>query len=202
MGDLTTVQGQQQVLQGISFACDILHPNQSCDENLIAVLPRMIKYFSKVYLPVHLIPFIIYKRKQLKKKYFLIQNKKFISPIDTLKKSLFAYMKSIAFLCLMVQGIRLNWCLQKNYRKAIDGFIPFSGGLMSGFSLLLESNSRAQEIYLSIVPRFCEILLNYVKDRLKLKINFPNGDSLVFAFVLAILHYYYQNEKQKNSPKQ
>ena len=100
----------------------------------------MIKYFSKVYLPVHLIPFIIYKRKQLKKKY----NKSLIiSPIDTLKKSLIAYMKSIAFLCLMVQGIRLNWCMQKNHRKVIDGFIPFSGGMMSGFSLLLESNSRA-----------------------------------------------------------
>lgn len=46
------------------------------------------------------------------------------------------------------------------------------------------------EICLSIVPRFCETVLNLLKSRGKM-IDIPHGDVLVFSFVIAIIHYYY-----------
>jgi hypothetical protein len=46
---------------------------------------------------------------------------------------------------------------------------------------------------LSIVPRFFETLVNLIK-RKGLIGEIPKGDVIVFAFVLAILHYYYQHD--------
>lgn len=46
------------------------------------------------------------------------------------------------------------------------------------------------EICLSIVPRFCETFMNLLKSRNKM-INIPKGDVIVFAFAIAIIHYYY-----------
>lgn len=49
------------------------------------------------------------------------------------------------------------------------------------------------EICLSIVPRFCETFLNLLKSR-GMMIDIPKGDVLVFSFVIAIIHYYYQHD--------
>ena len=43
---------------------------------------------------------------------------------------------------------------------------------------------------LSIVPRFFETIFNLLK-RKGLAKNIPKGDVLVFAIILAIIHYYY-----------
>ena len=43
---------------------------------------------------------------------------------------------------------------------------------------------------LSIVPRFFETLINLIKRRGWIG-DIPKGDVIVFAFILAILHYYY-----------
>jgi hypothetical protein len=43
---------------------------------------------------------------------------------------------------------------------------------------------------LSIVPRFFETTMNLLK-RKGLIGTIPKGDVLVFAFILAIIHYYY-----------
>jgi hypothetical protein len=55
------------------------------------------------------------------------------------------------------------------------------------------THNRAMEICLSIVPRFCETFLNLLKSR-GMMINIPKGDILVFSFVIAIIHYYYQHD--------
>lgn len=46
---------------------------------------------------------------------------------------------------------------------------------------------------LSIVPRFCETILNYLQKR-KLAAKLAKGDVLFFAIVLGLLHYFYQHE--------
>ncbi|CAK92935.1 unnamed protein product (macronuclear) [Paramecium tetraurelia] len=137
---------------------------------------------AKVYLPVHLLPFLIYKRKAFIK-----------NPISTTARSLLSYIKSVLFLTLMVQSLRYNWCKQVRFRKVVDPLIPMTGGFLGAFSLLLESKTRVQEIMLSIVPRFFETLLNLMK-RKGYMIDIPKGDVLVFAVILAIIHYYYQHD--------
>ncbi|CAD8124066.1 unnamed protein product [Paramecium sonneborni] len=173
----------QLIIQsGTPFSCEIVHPGQSCEMNILLNLPRIMKSNAKVYLPVHLIPFLLYKRKQLIK-----------NPISTISRALVSYFKSICFLSFMVQILRYNWCKQKNLLKKVDPFVPSSGGFISSFALLLESNTRAMEICLSIVPRFCETVVNLLKSRGKM-INIPHGDVIVFSFVIAIIHYYYQHD--------
>ncbi|CAK60265.1 unnamed protein product (macronuclear) [Paramecium tetraurelia] len=117
----------------------------------------------------------------------------YLSPISTIARSLYSYTKSVLFLTLMVQIMRYNWCKQVRFRNTVDPFIPISGGLMGAFALLLESKTRAQEIMLSIVPRYFETILNLLKRKGWMKI-IPKGDVLVFAMILAIIHYYYQHD--------
>ncbi|CAD8191844.1 unnamed protein product [Paramecium octaurelia] len=183
MSNYVISAADQLIIQsGTPFNCEIVHPGQSCEMNILSNLPRIMRSNSKVYLPVHLIPFLLYKRKQFMK-----------NPLSTLGRALVSYFKSICFLSFMVQILRYNWCKQKNLLKKVDPFVPLSGGFISSFALLLESNTRAMEICLSIVPRFCETIINLLKSRGKM-MDIPRGDVIVFSFVIAIIHYYYQHD--------
>ncbi|CAD8203837.1 unnamed protein product [Paramecium octaurelia] len=176
------VEEQLNYIQGLPYKCECFHPGYTCEAQILRMFPILFSQNAKVYLPVHLLPFLIYKRKAF-----------FKNPISTTARSLFSYAKSVLFLSLMVQIMRYNWCKQVRFRNTVDPFIPISGGLMGAFALLLESKTRAQEIMLSIVPRYFETILNLMKRKGWIK-NIPKGDVLVFAIILAIIHYYYQHD--------
>ena len=118
---------------------------------------------AKVYLPVHLIPFIIYKRKILMKQYFYSD----FRPLSTIGKSLLSYAKSILFLTFMVEILRLNWCKQVRLRKTVDAFIPLTGGFLGGFALLLESNTRYIHIKMKSLRNYVEYCAKIFRNTCK-----------------------------------
>ncbi|CAD8102546.1 unnamed protein product [Paramecium primaurelia] len=178
------VEEQLNYIQGLPYKCEYFHPGFTCETQILHMFPILFSQNAKVYLPVHLLPFLIYKRKAFLK-----------NPISTTIRSLFSYIKSVLFLTLMVQAMRYNWCKQVRFRNTVDPLIPISGGFIGAFSLLLESKSRAQEIMLSIVPRYFETILNLLKRKGWIN-NIPKGDVFVFAIILAIIHYYYQYDSK------
>ncbi|CAD8115145.1 unnamed protein product [Paramecium sonneborni] len=178
------VEEQLKYIEGQPYKCEFFHPGYTCETQLLHMLPLLFAKNAKVYLPVHLLPFLIYKRKAFLK-----------NPISTTARSLLSYLKSVLFLTLMVQSMRYNWCKQVRFRNTVDPSIPLIGGFIGAFSLLLESRTRAQEIMLSIVPRYCETIFNLLKRKGWIK-EIPKGDVLVFAIILAIIHYYYQHEQK------
>lgn len=44
--------------------------------------------------------------------------------------------------------MRYNWCKQVRFRNIVDPFNPMSGGFIGAFSLLLESKTRLEYLYI------------------------------------------------------
>jgi hypothetical protein len=50
------------------FPCSITHPGINCNEKMLQLILRGLKPVIKTYLPVHIVPFLLFKRKDFKKK--------------------------------------------------------------------------------------------------------------------------------------
>ncbi|CAD8118809.1 unnamed protein product [Paramecium sonneborni] len=177
------VEEQLKYIQGQPYKCEFFHPGYTCETQLLHMFPVLFYESSKVYLPVHLLPLLIYKRKAF------VQN-----PIRTTARTLLSFLKSVLFVTFMVEIFRYNCCKQIRFRNIVDSFTPIPGGFIGGLFLYLESENRAQEIMLNVVPRYFETIFNLLKRKGWLK-NIPKGDVLVFAIILAIIHYYYQHDQ-------
>lgn len=53
----------------LDIKCNELHPGMSCNEKFFKQFLATSKSVYKMYLLVHLIPFVIFKRKKLRKQY-------------------------------------------------------------------------------------------------------------------------------------
>lgn len=53
----------------LDLKCNELHPGISCNEKMLEQFMSTNKSLYKMYLIVHLIPFVIFKRKKFKKQY-------------------------------------------------------------------------------------------------------------------------------------
>lgn len=50
------------------FLCSITHPGMNCNEKMLQMILKGLKPVIKTYLPVHILPFLLFKRKDFKKK--------------------------------------------------------------------------------------------------------------------------------------
>lgn len=157
---------------------------------------------AKLYLPIHIFPLIFYKRGEIRKRFsdfstFLIKR-----PLSTLRRAVYNFMKSASFVGLMAGIMIYIICKSKNIRRKTDWKFILITGFVSSLSLLLESHGRfwinihrrRHEIFLFGLPRGLDILGSVIKR--KNGISIPYIDALIFALVMAILHFYYQNEVQ------
>jgi len=73
---------------------------------------KVISNSYKYYLPIHLIPLLIFKRKKLMSE-----------PIKTLKSTIINYLKSLCFMGAYVAILKYGLCKFKNIRGKIDGML-------------------------------------------------------------------------------
>jgi hypothetical protein len=71
----------------------------------------------------------------------------------------------------------------------------FVWNLMVGNRLLLAIiyYSRRNELALFIIPRAMETIFNLFKKRGYIS-NLKNGEMMIFALIMGIIHYFYQHE--------
>lgn len=50
------------------FPCSITHPGSTCNEKALQMFFRGLEPVIRTYLPVHIVPFLLFKRKDFKKK--------------------------------------------------------------------------------------------------------------------------------------
>ena len=55
------------------FSCSITHPGYTCNEKALQMFLGGLKPVIRTYLPVHIVPFLLFKRKDFKKKLFFHQ---------------------------------------------------------------------------------------------------------------------------------
>jgi hypothetical protein len=54
--------------QGQLFSCSATHPGMNCNEKMLQMIVKGLKPVLRTYLPVHIVPFLLFKRKDFKKK--------------------------------------------------------------------------------------------------------------------------------------
>ena len=175
------------IINGGFISCKDIH-NDSCEWHAIEKFYLVAKNGLKVYIPVHLIPAIIFKRKKFKTEPWQV--------IKSVAKNVFW---SVIMIATYVTVFRYLTCFLKNKRQKIDRLNVIIPGFVCAFSILFEPSHRRAELCLYLVPRFIEALWNFLEKRGVVK-SFKNGEAVIFALTMSTLMYCYQNEQQSIKP--
>jgi len=169
-----------EAIEAGNLACHHLHPGTSCPHIIFLRGLHVLKLSLKYFIPIHLIPLLLFKRKDLKN-----------HPKKTLLHALHKYVNSILYMTCGCSIIFISQCFLKNYTNlsptAITAIGPVFG---SGLGSLFENESRRQELCLFVLPRVLELIWLLLKHR-KIVGDFPIGTNLVFALAMGIISYYY-----------
>jgi MFS-type transporter involved in bile tolerance (Atg22 family) len=130
--------------------CSHVHPSQTCLQYDVMKFTAILKTSLKVYVVIHILPTVIFKYKQLKK-----------DPLPTIKKMMYAYAKSVAFLTLAcsLPPILLCYCT-KAYGKTnrVSSMISVTLAAITG--VLCETEHRRREIGLFLWPKAISAFYN------------------------------------------
>lgn len=100
---------KQHIIKGGFLDCKDFH-DHSCAWEALVRFAVVFKNAYKYYLPIHIIPLLIFKRKKL-----------MTEPLKTLKYTLINYLKSVCFMSLYVCILKFSMCKTKNIRRKVDG---------------------------------------------------------------------------------
>ncbi len=178
---------KEHILSGGFVECRHIHDG-SCEREAALRFYKVLKLALKFYLPIHLIPTLIFKRKHLKDQ-----------PLAVLKSFLKSFIRSVLMLATYCTIFRYLLCQTKNRRHKVDRWNPIISGFCATFSILYEPASRRAELTLYLVPRFLEAVWNFLLRRNWVQ-NIKNGEVLLFAVAMSIIGYCYQNEEDCIKP--
>lgn len=108
----------EQVVNGKFIPCTYIHEG-SCLHCALEKFIVVFKIASKFYLPIHLIPLVIFKLKKLK-----------TEPLNVIKSFLKNMLKSIMFMSSYIAVFRYGLCFFKNSRHVVDRWTPIMAGAL------------------------------------------------------------------------
>ncbi|KAK0042759.1 hypothetical protein Bpfe_027822 [Biomphalaria pfeifferi] len=156
----------------------------NCTQQRLNDLIKSLPGFAKLYLPIHMTPVIVFKRKVLFERPFFV--------FKSLVKNL---VLSTSFLGLMVTLAKLTICLLRNYSHQpppLAAHIPMLAGAICGLALLLEHDKRRKELCLFVIPHTINILYIAIsRSSFRFLFKVPNGFTFLFALsMMSIMHSY------------
>ena len=171
-----------QIVETGEFPCELYHPGFSCTTYGLhkSFLTAVTKY--KYYIPFHLIPLLLFKRKDLRK-----------HPVSTLMKALVHYIRSLLFMTTTIGLLYFFCCIIRKIKGKMDSSNELFSAFLGSLIVIIESAGRREEISLFIFPRFLESFWNLLKHR-KIVKPVANGENLLFGFAMGLIAYFYQNE--------
>ena len=173
----------QYVVQRKHVPCSATHP-QSCEWNSLRKMIVVAQLAHKVYIPIHLAPVLLFKRRLLWR-----------HPVKVIKNFLKNLLNSTAMMAMYVGMLYYCHCKIKNYRQKTDKYNQMLSGAVSWVMLFIESYNRRTEIALYMIPRMFESGLSFLEYFGYIK-SPPNAEVLAFAVGLSVLMYFYQNESK------
>ena len=171
------------VYRGEFVPCSVVH-DHSCEMNALKKWVIVFTMAYKFYIPIHVLPTLIFKRNQI-----------FQKPIEILKKCLKNIIMSSMFISVYVSSFWYFCCVFRNKRLKTDKWNVIMAAFICSFAVLFEPANRRTELALYMFPRFLESAFLFLEKRGYLK-SVPNGEVLVFASALSVIMYSYQNEER------
>ena len=109
----------------------------------------------KINVPIHVIPLLIFKLKDLKGK-----------PVRTLIKLVYNIIKSMMFLTSFVSSIHLLQCYGESvYSGSTRRGLLLLSSLISGFGIVFEAPHKRTEITYYCLPKAIEAFWNILEKR-------------------------------------
>ena len=158
--------------------CSVIHKH-SCHSNALRKFLILFKMAFTFYLPLHLLPVVVYKR-----------NKIFSEPYKIVKNLLIGIVRSSLFVSVCISLFWYLICLFKNLRRKTDYWNILLASFFCSFSFLFEPSGRRIEIALYFLPRFLESLFLFFEKRGYIKSR-KNGEVFIFATAMGFLMYCY-----------
>ncbi len=163
--------------------CSVIHKH-SCHSNALRKFLIIFKMASTFYIPMHLIPVIVYKN-----------NKIMSEPLKILKNLLNGIVRSSLFVSVCISLFWYLICIFKNLRRRTDYVNILLASFFCSFSILFEPSGRRIEIALYFLPRFLESLFLFLEKRGYIK-SVKNGEVVLFATAMSFIMYCYQNDEK------
>ena len=156
---------------GIAPTCEHFHDHSCMVQQIIKAI-NIFKRAHQIYFLVHLVPFLLYKRKDFRQK-----------PFKTIFKLLSGWLKSMAFICWLALS-RTGWCALTN-----AGFINRKKFIIifavASLGIFFEPAGRAAEITMYVLPRYLESLPTFL-GKMRLFPNMYLGINLLTAFSIGV----------------
>ncbi|OQR83515.1 hypothetical protein ACHHYP_14607 [Achlya hypogyna] len=132
---------------------------------------------AKVYLPVHAIPFVLFRSQKLQ-----------TAPVASLVHVAYATLRSSAFLSAYQSLVKLAICIPRNLCHQDFGLTGLVAGSLSGLSLFFEDPKRRVELMLYCAARGLEILWTVLKKRpLVRALRVRHAEVLMFCLSMACI---------------
>ncbi|KDO26186.1 hypothetical protein SPRG_08548 [Saprolegnia parasitica CBS 223.65] len=132
---------------------------------------------AKVYLPVHAIPFVLFRSQKLQ-----------TAPIASVLHVAYATLRSSAFLSSYQSVVKLAICIPRNLCHRDYGVTGLIAGSLSGLSLFFEDPKRRIELMLYCAARGLEILWTVLKHKPFVRaLRIKHAEVLVFCLSMACI---------------
>ncbi|CAD8112016.1 unnamed protein product [Paramecium sonneborni] len=170
---------QERIINDLGIVeCEDFHDGTCLYASFIRLLQLIPKSY-KYYIPIHLIPFLIFKRKRVMQR-----------PVKTISVAVYNYGKSVLFVSLYVAICKYALCKLKNIRQKVDGLNPALAASVACSALFLESEGRRQEIALFIFPKSLETAWRLLKKRGYVS-SIKGWELFLFGLAMGIINYFY-----------
>ncbi|KAJ3287996.1 hypothetical protein HK104_008373 [Borealophlyctis nickersoniae] len=158
------------------IACTLAHGGiEGCAAHKAAVWRRGFFDALKIYIPVHVLPTLLFHRKRL----FSLATLPTTIRIITI-----SVLRSSTFLATFIATIWTAICVLRNYLGRDTPMGPLLGSFLCGFSLLLERKGRRREMGLYCLPKAVQSAWWRLTGG---KTVVPNGEVFMFAVGMGYL---------------
>lgn len=176
-------QALQKIMAGAFVGCREIHL-YSCERHALTHSLRMLLLALKVYIPLHVVPLILLRSKELRRQ-----------PGEMMLRCVKGIAKSCIFVAVYSGIIRYAMCKLGKLTGSAGRLILSLCVLLGSLAIVIESPRRRTELTLFLLPRGLEATWNLVRTWQGLK-RIAGADKWLFAGAMGVLLLFYQNEPQ------
>mmetsp|Transcript_34185 Transcript_34185/g.59798 ORF Transcript_34185/g.59798 Transcript_34185/m.59798 type:complete len:200 (-) Transcript_34185:280-879(-) len=173
---------QSALMHGVYVPCSTIHPGLGCELHASHALFRCFFRALRIYSPVHILPLLVFRRKQL-----------LANPQETLKKLIIAIARSSLFVGLFNFNARIGLCYSNGILKGMRPISSVIGSILAAMAINIEDPKRRQELSMYLLPRALETLWNIAEAHGLVK-SITHGEVGLFSIAMGLMLMLYATE--------